>query len=86
MDEREFLDWIAGERMAMSAGLDSEDDREIRLMKECDSVLEGLEEPVKNRVRAQLCVIAERLMDEERKAYTQGIKDGVRLTKWVQSQ
>lgn len=80
MDDQEFQDKMVNERIAMLFGMR---DAEQELMRDYDSVLEGLEHPVEQRIRTQINRMINQMIETEREAYYAGVKDGIKLAKWV---
>lgn len=83
MDEQEFQDKMMNERIAMLFGMRDAEQREQELMRDYDSVLEGLEHPVEQRIRTQTNRMINQMIETEREAYYAGVKDGIKLAKWV---
>lgn len=82
MDDREFLEKIISERIAVLAGVRDMEQREQELMKDYDVVLEDLDGQTEQRIHAQVNRMIDKIIETEREAYYAGVKDGIKLAKW----
>lgn len=84
MEDQDFWDKIIGDRIAILLGIKDAEQREMKLMKENNSILEGLDQETRQRIGTQMNLMIDKIEDSERKIYIQGMKDGIKLMKWIQ--
>ncbi len=84
MDNQEFKDKVAGERIAALLETSDLEQKEKELAEENAAVLDGLDMQTRQRIEAQMNRMIDRMVDLGQQAYMEGIKDGIKLMKWVQ--
>lgn len=79
-----FLDGMIGARIAMAAGEKGAGEREMALMRENALVLDGLDQQMRQRIETRMNLMIDEMIGSERKSYMEGLKDGIKLMKWMQ--
>lgn len=84
MGDQEFKDKIVNERLAVLLGAKDMESREKELMKANALVLEELDQQTRHKIEVHMNLMIDRMADSEQEIYVEGVKDGIKLMKWIQ--
>lgn len=84
MKDQEFKDKLVNERIAVLLGVKDIESREEELMKDNAAALEGLDQLTRQKIEVQMNLIINRMINSEQQVYVEGVKDGIKLMKWIQ--
>lgn len=82
MTDKEYIDFVIEERIAVLLQTKMEE-REKEMMDDTSKTIEGLGEEVRLQVETCMNLLIDKMADSEVKLYIGGLKDGVKLMKWV---
>lgn len=85
MTDKEFMEFVVDERIAMLLQKDREN-RETDIMDESDEFLKDVDEKTRLQVETCINLLINQMAVSEMKLYICGLKDGVKIAKWVESQ
>lgn len=83
MTDKEYMDFVIEERIAVLLQVKMEE-REKEMMADASKTIEGLDEEVRLQVETCVNLLIDKMADSEVKLYMGGLKDGVKLAKWVE--
>lgn len=85
MTDKEFMEFMVDERIAMLLQKDREK-RETDMMDESDEFLKDVDEETRLQVETCINLLINQMAVSEMKLYICGLKDGVKIAKWVEFQ
>lgn len=85
MTDKEFMEFVVDERIAMLLQKDREK-RETEMMDEVDEFLKNADEETRLQMETCINLLINQMAVSEMKLYICGLKDGVKIAKWVESQ
>lgn len=85
MTDKEFIEFVVDERIAMLLQKDKEQ-QETEMMDEVDELLKNVDEETRLQMETHINLLVNQMAVSEMKLYICGLKDGVKIAKWVEVQ
>jgi hypothetical protein len=84
MTDKEYLDLMIDERISMILNKNS-DGREIEMKDAASKVIEDMDEKMRTQVEMCISLLIDTMAKSEVKLYVGGVRDGIKIAKWVNS-